>query len=145
MTREIKFRGMRSGIGGWVYGFLVESEGTTFISVQPLVDWRPDAGIYTVDGLDEVDHATVGQYTGLKDKNGVEIYEGDIVQHHNESEYTKEEYWNPVYHLFYRPTKLGYKFIGKGKAPDCFLFTLEHRQYELEVIGNIHENPELLR
>ncbi len=85
------------------------------------------------------------QYTGLKDKKGVEIYEGDIVKYCNESEYTKKEYWNPIYKLYYKPTKLDYKFIGKGKSPDNFAFALEYWPSEIEIIGNIHQNSELLK
>lgn len=83
-----------------------------------------------------VDPSTVGQYTGLTDKNGTKIFEGDIVT-------TKFNERNKPYAIIYDEELA--TFIGRDK--DNFNFTtLSGLDNSLiEIIGNIHDNPELLR
>jgi len=127
MRREIKFRGRYSqGIenaGHWVY-------------------W----GLTGTDVLDCIDLDTVGQYTGLKDKNGVEIYEGDVAVkegylHFDDGKpnYRSEVEWcfagfHTVLHCV-NPSKRG--------ISDGINESLEEGRGWL-IIGNIHSNPELL-
>ncbi|EAC3408818.1 TPA: YopX family protein [Listeria monocytogenes] len=138
--REIEFRGKRIDNGEWVYGNLMQFEDSaTFI----FADERKGASTLTyahfiINNMHAIDEKTIGQYTGLKDKNGNKIFEGDIVRNIN-GEYSYIGIVN----------KDRYTFYIKGVAPkDNYDFadvsdTVTGKS-SLIVIGNIHENPELL-
>jgi len=138
--REIKFRGKRIDSGEWVYGNLVKCEhkdsGSAYII--PFIT----NGSFVINALMlkfispcyAVCPSTVGQYTSLKDRNGKEIYEGDIVYDHAERRYL-EVFWNEVSAggWWFAENINGYMYpVGK--------IDLDW----LEVKGNIYENPELL-
>lgn len=128
--RDIKFRGKRLDNGEWVYGCLGEwIEGST---VQPCID-RIDTETY--DGEDvfipyyaKVDPDTVGQFTGLKDRNGREIWEGDLIEHGDE-----------VSQVFFDTENSCFDFKASND-PFAAQFSCDY-----EIIGNIHDNPELLK
>lgn len=134
--REILFRG-RTKQGEWVYGTLIPDEPWVYNHV--LYDY---AGITTLNfiqggrcfhnGVRLVKRDTVGQSTGLRDKNGKRIYEGDIVKANNNKDFYKV-YWED--YRFTIEDKWGNRIKPHQRAIDHF---------ECEVVGNIYDNPEFL-
>ncbi len=134
MAREIKFRG-KTPQGEWLYGDLQQcNDGTVRIAVNNEC-WNDD-GIQSSDYLKilEVNPDTVGQFTGLHDKNGKEIYEGDIVR-------TDVSRANATKNKTYRNFAIRYNAPHFWNGYDTFLMS----EWRMEVIGNIHDNPELLK
>ena len=131
--REILFRGKTQQHTRWIYG--------------DLNHYMCDDGVFIAENghsMHRVFKETVGQYTGLTDKNGTKIFEGDIVWFEDES---------PSNYEYHDCTEMRCGTIEYGD--NCFYITdriaveMEDLIYDgkldVEIIGNIHDNPELLK
>jgi len=146
MNRQIKFRGKDLETGKWLYGDLLQyNEGGVAIGIHGTFI---DDGYHFNEYWDRcpiVDDETVGQFTGLYDRTGKEVYEGDVV------------FW------------IAYDMRGRGKGEQGAIIWDKHtmswaimrdkltsdgrpciisRPFDkkhLEVVGNIHDNPELMK
>ena len=141
--REILFRGKRTDNdeGEFVYGIPVEGEAVdgvgkeTYIITNPGVQWVD--GVYmTYDECIPVDLETVGDYIGKTDKNGKKIFEGDIIKGkvHEMNGYRVRKGV-----IEYHDTG----FIMNLKSNSCY--DQKNIPLDCEVIGNIYDNPELLK
>ena len=126
--RGISFRGLTEN-GEWHKGLVAESAGFT---------GQVEAGVY-ISNMAGYPHAfkvrleTIGEFTGLLDKTGKKIYEGDIVRHSGRCE--SEVVFNEDNCAFQLCNKsLGYMYMDKS-------FSAKH----FEIIGNIYEKPELIK
>ena len=121
--REILFRGKRLDTGEWKYGSYAFQYGCHEILLEEC------EGEYGFDHYN-VDPATVGQYTGLTDMRGVKIFEGDVVT-------MAEEYGK----IEYSETEAMFQVVF-----DTWCTDFDHYfGTDFEVVGNIHDNPELLK
>ena len=128
---EILFRGKRIDTGQWVYGFYAkELQGQHYILADE-GDFYDGPMLTMVEIIPE----TVGQYTGLDDKNGVKIFEGDVVRYLNSI-----ESGNGV--VKYDACAFLFNWIDIDEI-DSLLRYFQCSK-ELEVIGNVHDNPEAM-
>ena len=131
--REIKFRGKlkEKGMSGWIEGSLVHITRT-----YKGEEDEQECDIYQIINEDGVgffiDKETIGQFTGLHDENGKEIYEGDIV---------KADWFNRDEVIGEICFSMGCFILANSSVSDNQLFIFK----SFEVIGNIYENPELLK
>lgn len=131
--REIKFRAWHKkqkvmfDVGGFANIDYSKDNQYRYVTLA-----GKSAGVTGDDVTPQIQTVEIMQYTGLKDKNGVEIFEGDVM---NWGDISGEVYWRP------RQIRFLLKSDGTLKAPTY----IDAWSEQMEVIGNIYENPELLK
>ena len=128
--REILFRGKRLDNGEWVYGYYVHIGPVSCQRTYIIPEYA--SALY----VNEVYPSTVGQYTGLNDKNGKRIFEGDIakVLQGKDKDIAYVGFENGAFMLYPKT----------GNIYERTLWEYWYNDWDVEVIGNITDNPELL-
>lgn len=135
MTREIKFRGKDLESGKWLYGNLVcyEDEGEELTCIVSTSRNEVDACLE----FTPVDKASVGQFTGMLDRNGKEVYEGDILN-----------FYSPVWDrnkdaiVVYDEKHGYYKYAIVGEEGKFMHYVIFDNVITFMVKGNIHDNKQ---
>jgi len=144
--KKIKFRGKRKDNEEWVYGYPIVlkspiGEKNCFILREDFeIDWAGDyPGTQLLENFIEVIPETVGQYIEIDDLHGKEMFEGDIIKLYQPDGKTFSEV--PTAYIFYE--KGAWRVSGFDKFP-YISDILSSLELKFEVIGNIHDNPEVL-
>ena len=117
--REILFRGKRKDNREWIEGFFAQSRGKTYIIKD--------------NSMKEVFPETAGEFTGVYAKNDIEVFDGDIII----LDYPDDEIYTVI------PEDFDERCFDAISDTGCYGMN-ELDDYDMEVIGNVHDNPELL-
>lgn len=144
MEREIKFRGKDRRTGEWVYGFYCRHDyGAHYQDKKLIKEACSVYDIWTTDGWVAVEETSLGQFTGLTDCNGKEIYEGDIVK----VTQIRPKHLAPIDRgtcvVSFSP------WYGWSVGTDMIRYEVEARTKlgaidKIEIIGNVFDNPNLI-
>lgn len=143
--REILFRAKNGNNAEWVYGHYVHQYGADMIYLPDGTDREYGFDYY------HIIPDTVGQYTGLTDKNGKKIFEGDIWIDTDDDyvvyvvEFKNAQFCFTCYGWKGMLMEYGYdEYAGGWGEVDCLPMT-DYNIDTIEIVGNIHDNPELLK
>ena len=136
--RKITFRGKTVDRDRWVYGSLISLDDDCCYIVPMIVraSTLSKRDLVRME-MEAVSPGSIGQYTGVKDKNGARVFEGDIVRTQ-----------------FGRIVRIEYRAVGGFVGFDMTAIECKHKcpwpdtawfSYNIEVVGNIHDNPEMVR
>ncbi|EOO75217.1 hypothetical protein IIC_02364 [Bacillus cereus VD021] len=137
--REIKCRG-RDERGKWHHGYYVD--GYMFDSMTGQAETVPFIVQAQLQGHERVVSETVGQFTGITDVYGNDIYEGDIVRIFVPNDSEEKEYISKVYEL---DGAFTVDMVGYDIYTDVYCIGWIPEDYSVEVIGSIYENPEIIK
>lgn len=154
--REIKYRGKHTKTGEWVYGYAVKRGSEWFIDYET-TDWKsiPPLGKIEYHKV-KVNEKTIGEFTGIR-KNGIEVYEKDILRVWQEEQYTpnrdsgggiidfnQEEGFSQLGVVHFNSCSFSYKtaktIVGRHEEIHIPIDWLD----DFEIVGNTVDNPELL-
>lgn len=147
MAREIKFRG-KTNNGNWLVGEILSLNKHKYIAPNDgdwfdFIEWVPENVFHAPDSDKyEVEENTIGQFTGLHDKKGKEIYEGDILHVIAETDDTHDYITQVSTNGLYEVDLVGCEYDFTTLA---WLSASYDECCTIEVIGNIYDNPELLK
>ena len=119
--RKIRFRGKRADSGEWMYGDLIRRYGMT--------------GIYQPSGTIPIIPETVGQFTGMKDRFGVDVYEGDIL--------AVKDFYGNIKAKSVCTYSHGCFWLQNDEQRIILYRDLDFG--EMQIIGNVHDNPEFIK
>ena len=135
--RTIKFRG-KTKQGEWVIGYYVGKSSLDEVAILPPPNVNYDIGYINDSECYYCIADTLGQFTGLYDKNGKEIYEGDVVKWSNGLMYDVK-FWEGMFYA-------SIEECNEGILGGFPLHRLtEYEDGKCEIVGNIFDNPELLK